>query len=70
MKIWLLRLGIVLPLLSMFLWAGFDIQWWVKLEHGASAREFMLIMMHVVMPAICGVFYLIALDEGRQQNAR
>ena len=61
MKRWLLKIGIVLPLLSIFLWAGFDVQWWVQIERpdfGASTREVVLLLIHIVTPAICLIFYL------------
>ena len=53
----LLILGVALPSLSIVLWAGLDIRWWVELET-ASGREFALIFIHLFPLIICGVFLL------------
>ena len=57
MKKILLKLGVALPVLSMFLWAGLDIRWWAELEQG-GAREFTLLFIHLLTPAICAVSLL------------
>lgn len=57
MKKLLLKLGVALPLLSIFLWAGLDIRWWAELEAGGG-REVVLLFIHLLPPAICTVFLL------------
>ena len=46
-----------LPLLSLFLWAGFDITWWVDAPHG-SGREFVLVVLHIISIVIGYLMWL------------
>jgi len=47
-------LMLMMSLLSVFLWAAFDFSWWAPFDNKASAREFILIVLHsigIVVPS-------------------
>ena len=50
----LLKLGVALPLLSIFLWAAFDIKWWGAFGIPYDSREAVLGMLHIFVPLFCG----------------
>lgn len=58
----LLIAGIALPSLSIFLWAAFDLRWWVE-DTGDGARAFVVMMLHVGIPVGCALAVL-----GRRQK--
>ena len=51
-----------LSLLSMFLWAGFDIKWWMDDTSCMGLRSMALFLMHVAF-LVCSIGFLITSED-------